>query len=270
MERVTHAPNSARQWWVRVNRVTIRGLSILKSITAIALFFLLWELAPRIGLVDAVFMPPFSAVVASGYDLVLNGQLFSHISASFTRSVLGFFVGMMIAIPLGLVIGWFTTFSKWLSPLLELFRNTAALAVLPVFILLLGIGELSKVAVVIYACFFPILISTISAVRNVDPLFIKAGKSLALKPYRLFVKIILPASVPTIFVGLRLAAASSILVLVAAEMIGAKAGLGYLIISSQHTFQIPNMYVGILTISVIGLGVNALLVFIERKLLHWK
>lgn len=265
MERITHVPEANRQWSARFNRYAFQSLSFLKSITAIALFFLLWEIAPRMGMVDAVFMPPFSTVLASGFELALNGQLFSHISASFTRSIIGFLVGMIIAIPLGLVIGWFTTFSKWLTPLLELFRNTAALAVLPVFILLLGIGELSKVAVVIYACFFPILISTISAVRHVDPLYIKAGKSLALTPYRLFMKIILPASVPTIFVGLRLAAASSILVLVAAEMIGAKAGLGYLIISSQHTFQIPHMYVGILTISIIGLGVNALLVFIEKK-----
>ncbi|GAJ98427.1 ABC transporter permease [Geomicrobium sp. JCM 19055] len=115
-------------------------------------------------------------------------SFFSHISASLTRSIIGFTIGTAIAIPLGLLIGWFKPLSNWLNPLLELFRNTAALAVLPVFILLLGIGETSKIAVVIYACFFPILISTVSAVRNVDPLFIKAGRSLALPPHRLFKK----------------------------------------------------------------------------------
>ncbi|WP_054707200.1 ABC transporter permease [Bacillus sp. JCM 19041] len=247
-----------------------KSVNVLKMSTAILTFLLIWEAAPRLNLVNPVFLPPFSFVLIGAWELIINGQMFAHVSASLSRSISGFFIAITLAIPIGLVIGWSKRLSLWINPLLELFRNTAALAVLPVFILLLGIGETSKVAVVSYACFFPILISTVSAVRHVDPLLIKAGQSLALSRLRLFQKVILPAAIPSIFVGLRLAAAASILVLVAAEMIGAKAGLGYLIISSQHSFQIPYMYAGILTISILGLVVNGVLVQIEQRLLHWK
>jgi NitT/TauT family transport system permease protein len=157
-----------------------------------------------------------------------------------------------------------------LNPVLEVFRNTAALALLPVFILLLGIGETSKVSIVFFACTFPILLNTINAVRNVDPLLIKAAKSMALPSYRLFIKVILPASIPTIFTGIRMAGSSSILVLIAAEMVGAKEGLGYLINYSQQNFQIPQMYAGIITISLLGVFINYLLVSLEKKFSSWK
>jgi NitT/TauT family transport system permease protein len=123
---------------------------------------------------------------------------------------------------------------------------------------------------VFYACSWPILLNTISGVKNVDPLLIKSAKSMGLGPLRLFQKVILPASVPTIFTGIRLAGASSILVLVAAEMVGAKAGLGYLINYTQFNFQIPQMFAGIITISLLGLLFNQLLVTLERRFSSWK
>ena len=243
---------------------------ILKPSIAIVAFLALWEIAPRVGLVDEVFLPPFSTVIEAFFDLVQSGELWQHVSASLSRALIGFFVAVVIAIPLGIAIAWYRPVSDFLNPILELFRNTAALALLPVFILILGIGEESKIALVIYACTFPILLNTISGVRTVDPLLIKSASSLGLSPVRLFQKVVLPAAVPTIFTGIRMAAASSILVLIAAEMVGAKAGLGYLITASQFNFQIPNMYAGIVAISVLGLSLNAVLVLIERRLSRWR
>ncbi|ANS25950.1 ABC transporter permease [Rhodococcus opacus] len=243
---------------------------ILKPSVAIVAFLALWEIAPRVGLVDEVFLPPFTTVVAAFFDLLKSGELWQHVSASLSRALIGFFVAVVIAIPLGIAIAWYRPVSDFLNPILELFRNTAALALLPVFILILGIGEESKIALVIYACTFPILLNTISGVRTVDPLLIKSASSLGLSPVRLFQKVVLPAAVPTIFTGIRMAAASSILVLIAAEMVGAKAGLGYLITASQFNFQIPNMYAGIVAISVLGLTLNAVLVLIERRLSRWR
>ncbi|MGW4337293.1 ABC transporter permease [Rhodococcus koreensis] len=243
---------------------------ILKPSIAIVAFLALWEIAPRLGLVDEVFLPPFSTVIEAFFDLLQSGELWQHVSASLSRALIGFFVAVVIAIPLGIAIAWYRPVSDFLNPILELFRNTAALALLPVFILILGIGEESKIALVIYACTFPILLNTISGVRTVDPLLIKSASSLGLSPVRLFQKVVLPAAVPTIFTGIRMAAASSILVLIAAEMVGAKAGLGYLITASQFNFQIPNMYAGIVAISVLGLTINAVLVLIERRLSRWR
>lgn len=243
---------------------------VFRRSIAIVLFFLLWEIAPRIGLVEAAFLPPLSTVLASGWKLILNGQLFNHIQASLIRSLVGFTAAVIFAIPLGLAIGWYRGFADTINPILEMFRNTAALALLPVFILFLGIGEASKIALIIYACSWPILLNTITGVKNVDPLLIKSARTMGLSPLQLFRKVILPAAVPTIFVGVRLAGAFSVLVLVAAEMVGAKAGLGYLIIYSQYNFQIPEMFLGIITITAVGLLINYSLVTLERHFTSWK
>jgi NitT/TauT family transport system permease protein len=237
---------------------------------AILAFLAVWELAPRLGLVEQAFLPPLSTVLASGWVLLKNGQLESHIQASLSRSLLGFVLALSYAIPLGLAIGWYRRFADVVNPLFEVLRNTAALALLPVFILVLGIGESSKIALVLYSCSWPILLNTITAVRNVDPLLIKSARTMGLSSFQLFRKVILPASLPTIFVGIRLAGAYSLLVLVAAEMIGAKAGLGYLIIYAQYNFQIPYMYVGILSITLLGLLFNQALQQVEKRFTGWK
>ncbi len=237
---------------------------------AIFAFAALWELAPRLGLVEPAFLPPFSVVLETAWQLVRKGQLGSHIAASLSRSLIGFGIAIVYAIPLGLAIGWWKSLADVLNPLLEVFRNTAALALLPVFLLLLGIGESSKIALVIYSCSWPILLNTINGVRTVDPLLIKSAKTMGLGPFELLRKVVLPASVPTIFVGIRLAGAYSLLVLVAAEMVGAKAGLGYLIIYSQYNFQIPHMYVGIVTTTVLGLAFTQALLWIEHRCTSWR
>ena len=246
------------------------GSWVFRSSIALVLLVAFWEVAPRIGLVDRTFLPEFSVVAKALVDLAESGQLWEHISASLGRALRGFAIAVVFAVPLGILIGWYRPLAQYLSPVLELFRNTAALALLPVFVLILGIGETSKVALVTYACIFPILLNTISGVRTVDPLLIKSARSLGLPAYRLFQKVILPAALPTIFTGIRLSAASSILVLIAAEMVGARSGLGYLIMASQLNFQIPQMYAGILTIALVGLVFNYVLVLLERRFSRWR
>ncbi|MGW6564042.1 ABC transporter permease [Streptomyces sp. NPDC054975] len=240
-----------------------------KSVAVLALL-LLWESAPRLALVDRTFLPPFSEVAQAWWQLAADGQLADNARASLTRSFTGFGIAVALAVPLGLLIGWYRRVADLLGPLLEVFRNTAALALLPVFVLLLGIGETSKISIIVYACTWPVLLSTISAVRSVDPTLLRLARSLDLPALRLFQKVILPASVPAVFTGVRLAGAVSILVLVAAEMIGAKAGLGHLINASQYNFAIPQMYAGIITISAVGVAFNQLLVALERRLSSWR
>jgi len=240
------------------------------KVAAILVLAAIWETAPRLGFVDATFLPPLSTVLDAWWDLATSGRLLDNTRASLVRSLSGFGLAVTVAVPLGLLIGWYKPVATLLGPLLEVFRNTAALALLPVFVLLLGIGETSKIAIVFYACTWPILLNTISAVRGVDPILLRLARSVDLSGFRLFQKVILPAAVPTVFTGVRLAGAVSILVLVAAEMVGAKAGLGYLINASQFNFAIPQMYAGIITISAIGVVFNQLLVALERRFTSWR
>jgi len=257
-------PSSGWRW----NRIS--PLGVFKKSIVIILFLLLWELFSRLNLVDRLFLPPFTDVVRAWWGIVVSGELQYHFESSIFRSIFGFSIALLTAIPLGLLVGWYPAARDFLQPFLELFRNTAALALLPVFILILGIGEMSKVAIVTFACFWPVLLNTITAVRDVDPLLIKSARSMNLDSYKLFYKVILPASIPTIFTGIRMAGTSAILVLIAAEMVGAKAGLGYYITYTQYNFLIPEMYAGIATISILGLGINYGLVSIERRLSRWK
>ena len=229
-----------------------------------------WEVFPRLNLVDATFLPPLSQVLRSWWELAADGELAQHVEASLVRSLAGLGLAVLVAVPLGLLIGWYRPVATILNPVLELFRNTAALALLPVFILILGLGETSKIAIILYGCAWPILLNTVGGVRTVDPLLVKSARSMGLRPLQLFQKVVLPAAVPTIFTGIRLAGAYSILILVAAELAGAKAGLGYLINYAQQNFDIGAMYAGILTISAIGLVINQLLVALERRFSTWR
>jgi NitT/TauT family transport system permease protein len=192
------------------------------------------------------------------------------VRASLVRSAAGFALALVLAVPLGAAIAWYRPVRELASPVLELFRNTAALALLPVFVLILGIGEVSKVAIVLYACFFPILLNTISGVATVDQQLLRSARVLGLSPVTTFRKVVFPAALPTIFTGIRIAGAAAVLVLIAAEMIGATAGLGYLINYSQYNFLIPQMYAAILTTSAVGLAVNYSLVALERRLSRWR
>jgi len=239
-------------------------------ILAVLIFLAIWEIAPRLGLIDAIFLPPFSKVAVAFWQLIITGELFTHFRVSIVRSLLGFGLGLIVSIPLGLAIGWYKGFERFLDPLMQTFRQTSTLALFPIFILFFGIGELSKVALIFWGVQWAVLLTTISGVKTIDPLLIKAARSMSISPFFLFLKVILPASLPSIFTGVRLSATSSILILVAAEMLGANAGLGYLLFFAEANFLIPKMYAAIITMSMLGLIVNYTLVAVEKRFISWK
>ena len=236
----------------------------------IVLFLLLWEALPRLGIVSDAYLSPPSAVLAAIAQLVDNNQLWKHVAASLQRSLWGLVLASSAGVVLGLLVGGFKRLAAIVDPVLQLFRQTSAFALFPVFILFLGIGELSKVAIIFWASFWPVLLSTVSGVKQVDRLLVNSALSMGASRRFIFFKVVLPASLPSIFTGVRLAGAYSITALVAAEMIGAHSGLGFLTLNSQETFQIPTMYAGILMLAVLGLLLNYLLALLERRLLRWR
>ncbi|CAN7357077.1 ABC transporter permease [Variovorax paradoxus] len=246
-----------------LGRVAERGIGIV-------IFLALWEALPRLGVVSDAYLSPPSAVLASIAQLVDTGQLWKHVAASLQRSLWGLLLASFSGVVLGLLIGSSNRLAAIVDPVLQLFRQTSAFALFPVFILFLGIGELSKVAIIFWASFWPVLLSTVSGVKQVDRLLVNSALSMGASQRFVFFKVVLPASLPSIFTGVRLAGAYSITALVAAEMIGAHSGLGFLTLNSQETFQIPTMYAGILLLAVLGLLLNYLLALLERRLLRWR
>jgi NitT/TauT family transport system permease protein len=240
-----------------------------KSI-AVILLLATWEVLPRLGVVNPVFLPPFSKVLAAWWTILQNGQLQTDFDASLYRILVGFGLAIVIAVPLGLLIAWYKPVQEFVNPVLEIFRNTPSLALLPVLVLILGIGQTSKIVLVVFSSTWPILLNTISGVRNVDPLLIKAARSMGLPPLRMFQKVVLPAAIPTIFTGIRLAGSHAVLVIIAAELVGANSGLGFLVTYAQQNFMIPTMYAAVITISALGLVFNKVLVGIERYVCRWQ
>lgn len=233
-------------------------------------FFFAWEVLPRTGLVSSIFFPTFSETVITLINLVLSGEILLHAKASMERSIIGFGLAAIVAIPLGLLMGWYSRIEKYTDLLIQSLRNTSQFALLPLFIMLFGIGETSKIAIVFYAALWYMLINTISGVKSVDPLFIKAAKSFGISDLDLFKKIIIPATIPSIIAGARLSAKAAVMVVIGAEMLAAKSGLGFFVQDSQLMFRIPEMYAGILTLAIIGLSLNYTLVWVEKKATYWK
>ena len=272
-ERTEARPNPRQEEAAKVKGVSAKrrqAVTLTRGVAGLLTLALVWELAPRLGLVDSYFIPPLHVVLAEWWSMVTDGELLKHVRASLFRSAVGFGLAIVVAIPLGAAIAWYRPVRELVTPVLEVFRNTAALAILPVFMLLLGIGETSKIAIVLYACFFPVLLSTISGVATVDVQLLRTARVLGLSPVATFRKVVFPAALPAIFTGIRISGAAAILVLIAAEMIGATAGLGFLINYAQYNFLIPKMYAAILTTCAIGVAVNYGLVALERRFSRWR
>jgi NitT/TauT family transport system permease protein len=247
-----------------------RNNTLVQGAPLIAALLLSWEIAPRLGWVDAIFIPPFSEVAAAWWQLLASGELPMHIQASLLRSAIGFILAVIVAIPLGFLMGRYERFEKATDLLVQSLRNTPQFALLPVFIIVMGIGEASKIAITFYSAVWFILVNTISGVKGVDPLLIKAARSMGTTDAAIFSRVLLPASIPSIVSGARLGVKASIVSVIGAEMLAAKSGLGFLVQHSQLMMEIPQMYAGIITITVIGLVTNYALVWFERKAMAWK
>jgi NitT/TauT family transport system permease protein len=153
---------------------------------------------------------------------------------------------------------------------MELFRNVSVLALLPVFIMIFGIGETSKVAIVFWGVLWAVLVNTIYGVKNIDPQLIKASQAMGMNKFMLFTKVIFPGALPSLFAGIRLSATSSILVLTAAEMMAASKGLGYALFFYQGNIMIPQMYVMILVMAILGSTINYSLSVLEKYIFRWR
>ncbi len=241
-----------------------------KSI-AVVVFLVLWEIGPRLGLVDRTFIPALSDIFSNMWQLLSAGKLLIHVGVSLRRAALGFSVAILIALPLGFLLGgWFKRFQEYLNPLLTLLAKINPFSMFPIFILLFGIGELTKVIIILWVCIWPVLFGTINGVKSIDPLLVKAALAMGTSKLALFWKVVLPGAAPNIFAGLKQGAGTSFFMLIAAEMIGATAGLGWMVLNSQVNFQIPRLFVAVVIIAVMGLLINYLIESLERKVLNWK
>ena len=248
-----------------------RAYIIFRKTIALVLFFAFWEIAPRVGIADHQFIPTLSEVLDTMWKLILTGELFSHISVSLWRALMGFLMAAAVAIPIGFLLGgWFKTLEEFINPLLKVLAQVNPFSVFPVIILLFGIGEVAKVAIIFWVCIWPMIFNTVNGVRNIDPLLIKAARAMGTPKFSMFWKVVLPGAAPTIFTGIKMGAGNSFFMLIAAEMIGATRGLGWLVLNSEINYQIKRLFAAVVTIAVLGILISNLIGLIEKKLIIWK
>jgi NitT/TauT family transport system permease protein len=248
----------------------IIGSRVFDSLSVI-LFFIAWELGPRLGFLKSTFVSPPSEIFLCFIKLINDEKLFSHIGISLFRSVIGFIVAIAVGIPLGFLLGgWFKTFEKLVEPVLKFLGQFNPFSLFPIFILILGIGEVSKIAMIFWVCLWPVVFNTTTGVKELDPLLVKSGRAMGLGKFKLLTKIVLPGATPYIFNGFKLASSTAFFMLIAAEMMGASKGLGWLVWNAQVNFQIPKLYAGTVLISVLGLIINWLFKIWEKRILVWK
>jgi NitT/TauT family transport system permease protein len=243
---------------------------LLSRCSGLLLFIILWEAAPRLGWVRASYLSPPSRVFRALYLLALRGELAKHFSVSLRRVLVGLLVSAVTGVALGLFIGYFRRIDRILNLLFQAFRQMSAFALFPVFILLFGLGELSKTIIIFWASLWPVLLNTSSGVKNVDAVLIRSAKSMGASRLFIFLQIILPAAAPEIFTGIRLGGSYCVMAVVAAEMIGAVSGLGYLVLYSEETFNVPEMYAGIVGLAILGIALNYALHSAEKFFTSWK
>ena len=232
-------------------------------------FLLIWQVCSTVGWVNPSIFPPLHVIAGALWNGISSGALLDDIAISLQRSGSAFLGAVVVGIPLGLLMGQIRAVEQALDPILQLFRQTSALALYPVFILLLGLGETSKVFVIFWATLFPILLSTIGGVKEVDAKLIEMARTYGASRLTVFRRVVLPASAPAIFVGLRLSATTALLLLIAAEMIGANKGIGFQVMNAQYNFQIPLMFAAIFLLALLGLAANAILLLLQHRVCRW-
>ena len=229
-----------------------------------------WQLRLMAGFGDRRFIPAPTDIAVRFWALLENGELAYNTGVTLLRVFAGFFVGAIPAVAIGLLMAMFKPVRIFFDPLIASLFPIPKIALMPLLLLALGFGEASKIALVAIAVFFPVIINTFVGASNIEKIYWDVAKNYGASQSVMFTRIVFFGALPTIFAGLRIALAVSFIVLVAAEFVATKSGIGYMIWNSWELLQVDIMFVGIVTIGVLGLITSALFQEIERKVIPWK
>ncbi len=240
------------------------------GLVVFAILLAAWQTGSQLGLISPLVLPAPTEAFDAFVELVRSGNLWRHVSASMGRLIVGFSAGTVLGLIVGTLIGLSSLARAGITPLVSAVFPIPKIALLPLFIIWFGIGEGSKVATILFGSFFPTVIATYGGIDNVDRTLIRMGQSFNLSRIDIIRKIIAPAALPAILSGMRISASISIILLVAAEMIGAEYGIGAYVLLAGNLMATDQLLVGVAMLSVLGLTVNFLISRAERRFLSWR
>lgn len=252
------------------NAIKTKVLPIIIGSIIPILLITIWELLSRFGFLPSYQLPAPSTILQTIYEMGVDGSLWSHVGVTTYRVFAGFLIGTSIAVVLGSLIGFYQRAEQLFDPLIQAFRSIPSLAWVPLFILWMGIGEPSKITMIAVGVFFPVYLNMVSGIQGVDRKLIEVGKMYGLSTVQLIKRIILPASLPSFLVGLRSGLGLGWMFVVAAELMGASQGLGFLLTFGQNMSQPDVILASIILFALIGKLTDWLLKLLEQRSLRWQ
>ncbi len=246
-----------------------KTFKLFVSLGSFVAVILLWEAVCRLGLIEPIFLPAPSQVLARALRMMEQGSLFEHILASGRRVMVGFMFAGMVAIPFGIFLGTSPFFMAIFDPIISLLRPLPSMSWIPLSLLWLGITETQKYSIVFMGSFAPSLLYVIEATKNVDPVLIKAAQNLGARRKDLIKEVILPGALPQIIAGLKVMLGIAWTCVIAAELVAARNGLGFMIMNGKEYFQTDTVLLGMLLISLTVMVIDVVFRSFERRILPW-
>ncbi len=242
---------------------------IISFLSPVALL-LLWEILARVGILDTRFFPAPSQILSTLLTMLKSGELQDDTLISMTRLAVGFLVGGIPALIIGVIMGLNSTLRAMIDPLIAATYPIPKSSILPLALLVLGLGEASKIFMVAIGVFYPIAMNAMAGVREINRVYLDVGHNFKASRWDVFRTIALPGAMPMIMTGVKLGVGMGLVLIAIAEMVGAKSGLGYLIWNAWETFAVDQMYVGLFVIALIGFALTLILNELEKVLVPWK
>lgn len=247
----------------------LRRYRLLRIISPIV-FLLIWEGVVRLGQVNEILVPAPASVLRTMIDLTLDGRLPWAIAVSLNRVLQGFIYGSLLGIALGLMVGWFRAVEDAVDPLVAAIYPIPKSALFPLFILWFGLGDTSKIITIMIGVLFLVLINTVTGVKAIDPVLIKAARDLGANQRQIFAKVVIPGALPNIFTGLRLGAGMALILVFITEIEATRAGLGFLLWESYQLLLVKQVFSCTIAFGVLGILSTWILQWLERLLCPWR
>jgi len=249
----------------------VKKEKVLRNLIGPILFILVWETITRLELVSYFALPPFSIALKTLFYLIIKGSVFLHIFHSLSRAISGLFIAIFFGVMLGVVIG----LSQWgkaiASPIFEMLRPISPVALVSVGLFWFGLGSPSIIFATAWGCFFPVVLNTISGIRDVNNIYLFSAISMGADSKTIFREVVLPSALPSIITGIRISTGISLIVIIAGEMMfAAKSGLGFLLIDGYYRHEPERVYAMIIIIGLLGAFFNTVILKFQNRLLRWR
>ncbi|SEL49680.1 sulfonate transport system permease protein [Paenibacillus sp. OK003] len=255
---------------VKRRKLYLRASNMVLGLIVPVSLLIVWEVAGAMGYLNPVLLPTPSSIWKELVSMTETGELVRHLGISTWRALLGFLIGGGLGLTMGLWVGFSYKTERLLDPSFQMLRTLPHLAIAPLFILWFGFGETSKLLLIAKGSFFPLYVNTFLGIRSVDSKLFDVGKVLQFSKWQMITKLILPASLPNIFLGIRLSVSVAWLGLVVAELMGSSAGLGYLINDARSFSLTTVVFVGIIVFAVVGKLSDSIIKLLEARALRWQ